>query len=360
MLRTAALSLVALFGLGCGGALVPKLSSNDLQVKDYSPGAARCTVALSHSEPLVTEWPASSKVRLEALLNETIANTDNTAIAVSYSGCELRIVDECRPTAAYDWKKTSVSRDALEIQDADDLYAKLPLGAASLEGTLKRSGRLTVMTTAAGQIKMKRESLDLDAVSKNAACNTATHIIGSVTIGAFKMKAGGHGSASAGVNIGNAGGGASTSREEESLREAGVDAECGGATDEKPHQSCRSPLQLFLIPIPNRTISSTFTTTATLTTKVSSDPPPPKSSTMRTVSYILGGLGIAGLGGGTASYVVSNGTQSHIVNGPYNTTQEILDAQKSMATTRSIGVAGLISGGLMLGIAIPLFIVGGK
>ena len=53
---------------GCGNAAVaqavmPNGGHDTAQL-------ARCSVAASHEQPLVTEWPASYKARLEALLNE--------------------------------------------------------------------------------------------------------------------------------------------------------------------------------------------------------------------------------------------------------------------------------------------------
>ena len=90
---------------------------------------AKCHVAASREQPLVTEWPAPYKARLEALLQ-------GGAVAVEYSGCDLKIVDRCRLAGSYAWKKTTLSTDTTDIQDEDDLYAKLPLGAATLSGPL--------------------------------------------------------------------------------------------------------------------------------------------------------------------------------------------------------------------------------
>ncbi len=346
---------------GCAGALLPRVTSSDIQVHDPS-SAARCTVAAAHSEPLVTEWSASSKARLESLLNETVAGTDSAAIAVQYTGCELRIIDGCRPQASYDWSRTTISRDAIEIQDADELYAKLPLGAAGLEAALKRSGRLTVQTTVAGQIRVDRSKLDLEATSQDATCGAATHVIGSVTIGAFKMIAGGQAHASAGASFAVAGAGAANSRAERLLKEAGSDADCAGTKQAAPHEGCRSPLQLFLVELPNRTISSKFVPAGTLTTTVTPTPqvktPSAKTSTLRTLSYILGGLGLAGIGGGGISYATSAGIESNIQRGGFANQQDIADAESSMRTTRAVGVTGLISGGVLLGAAFPLYFAG--
>ena len=89
----------------------------------------RCRSAARHSAPLVTEWPAAEKANLEALLRRG-------GVAVAYSGCELHVLTECRAPGAYAWMRTTPANDVLEIEGADELYAKLPLGAVSLEGEL--------------------------------------------------------------------------------------------------------------------------------------------------------------------------------------------------------------------------------
>jgi hypothetical protein len=135
LVRAAALVLAAgalsscIWGTGAKGArqILPVATSE----------SGKCRVAASQTSPLVTEWPASEKANLEVL-------SHNGAVAVAYSGCSLRVLPQCRVRGSYQWMRTTPSTDSLEIKDADELFAKLPLGAASLEGELKRSGRLAV------------------------------------------------------------------------------------------------------------------------------------------------------------------------------------------------------------------------
>ena len=142
----------------------------------------RCRVAASQSSPLVTEWPASEKANFEVLLR-------NGAVAVAYSGCAMRVLPECHVRGVYQWLRTTPSTDSLEINDTDDLYAKLPLGAASLEGELKRSGKLTVKTVVAGQLKLA--GAGVTDVASDGMCAQATHLVTSLSIGAFALTADG-------------------------------------------------------------------------------------------------------------------------------------------------------------------------
>ena len=59
---------------------------------------------------------------------------------------------------SYRWQRTTPATDTLEIDSEDELYARLPLGAASLEAELKRAGKLSVQTTVAGQLRLEDDS----------------------------------------------------------------------------------------------------------------------------------------------------------------------------------------------------------
>lgn len=202
---------------------------------------AKCTVAASHDEPLVTEWPASYKSRLEASLHHGV-------VAVEYSGCELLIVDGCQLPGAYAWKKTTLSTDTTDIHDEDELYAKLPLGAASLTGQLKTSGTLHVQTTVSGEMRLVTGA-SADA-TRGAECARATHIVTALSVGAFKLFAGGTASGKAGVEMGpTAGAQASGIQSKSILRTAGDPASCERATKDEPFAECNSPIQIFLAPI---------------------------------------------------------------------------------------------------------------
>ncbi len=200
---------------------------------------AKCHVAANASSPLVTEWPASEKAHLQSLSGQQ-------TVAVAYSGCELRIIDSCQLPGSYAWNRTTLATDTLEIENADELYAKLPIGAIGLEGELERSGRLAVRTTVAGQLR----SQGMVAQNPDApACAEATHYISGISIGSFQLLSGSDSSASGKVDVGVTGGGSKASRKEVVLREAGTREACNEATDERPSSQCASPIQVFLSPL---------------------------------------------------------------------------------------------------------------
>src|SRR5690606_4944390 len=137
---------------------------------------------------------------------------DDRTVVVSYSGCELRILDGCRLSGGYQWTRTTLSEDVVEIADEDELYAKVPLGAASLEGELESSGRLAIHITVAGQLRLANDAER--ELPESKACRGATHLVSALSIGAFELTSGGAVSAGAGVKVGSAGGGVRHAEEE--------------------------------------------------------------------------------------------------------------------------------------------------
>jgi hypothetical protein len=197
-------------------------------------------VAPSASSPLVTEWPASEKAHLESL-------SAGSAVAVEYSGCELHIVDACKPAGRYAWRRTTLATDTVEVTSTDELWAKLPLGAASLEGELGRSGRLAVQTTVAGQLSL--EGLDASAMASGAGCARVTHVVTGISVGAFSLYSGGSATGGGAVGVAGIGAGARQSVAERVVRSAGDPKRCAESEQSAPHPQCASPIQVFLQPV---------------------------------------------------------------------------------------------------------------
>jgi hypothetical protein len=237
-------SLIAL--LGAFGALACNPFSSSprpaVSLPEHETGQAKCKIAANQESPLVTEWPASEKANLEARLRQG-------TVVVAYGGCDMRLLPQCRMPGTYGWRRTTTSTDVVEIRSADDLYAKLPLGAVSLEGELERTGRLAVQTTVAGQLELV--NFDSGPAARDPACVGATHVVGALSIGAFKLRSGGTVKARGSADVQAVGAfGGGTEGEESLVREAGVPARCEESTDGAPHVECSSPIQVFLSPLP--------------------------------------------------------------------------------------------------------------
>lgn len=238
---SSAFLMVPLLGLGafgCGG-LIPTSSAPPSPTLPADPTPLeRCRVGASSTSPLVTEWPASEKSHLQSL-------AALGPVAVSYTGCELQIVESCRLTGQYSWQRTTLATDTVEITNADDLYAKLPIGAVSLEGELERTGRLAVRTTVAGQLRLIE---GFETGGPGSACSDVTHVVSGISVGAFKLLSGGATSASGGASAGAVGLGGKHESREAVVREAGIPGACSESSEEAPDAQCASPIQVFLSP----------------------------------------------------------------------------------------------------------------
>jgi hypothetical protein len=224
------------WGTGCGGSSLPRTSA------PVAPSElAKCKVAARQSNPMVTEWSGSEKGNLEAGLREG-------GVVVAYAGCHMRILTQCHVGGAYEWQRTTTATDVLEIESEDDLYTKLPLGAVSLEGELKTTGRLAVQTTVSGQYRLG--GLSTFDVPTSGPCRGATHVVSSLSLGAFKVKSGGAtaGRGAVGVSgVGTAEG--RSSRDERLLRQAGDPDHCRASAGDDLDPACASPIQMFLVPL---------------------------------------------------------------------------------------------------------------
>ena len=233
----AALLAAACAATACGGGMdLPRA-----KVPTAPDAEARCTAAAKNESPLVTEWPASEKANLQARLR-------SGGLAVEFTGCSMRPITACTLRGSYRWQRTTLSSESIEIHNQDELFAKLPLGALSLEGELARSGRLAVRTAVSGQYVLEGSSAA--DVPDYGDCAAATHVLVGVSIGSFKLHSGGTLEASGSVGAGPYGGGAKTSSSESLLREAGDFDSCKASTDETPEMNCSSPIQAFLSPLP--------------------------------------------------------------------------------------------------------------
>ena len=208
----------------------------------------RCSVGASHDRHFVTEWPATERSRLEGKVASGL-------VVVSYSGCEMQVLDRCRAGGAYRYVATSVATDGFAITSDDELYAKLPLGAASLEGELARSGKLALRYAVVGQY----EAGDADParLALTGECSRATHVVTGYAVGAFALTSGTKESVGGGVSVPTIGVGAKRSQSEETVRSSGgLDACKPAAAGSGPPEGCRTPIQLFLAALPGRASAS--------------------------------------------------------------------------------------------------------
>ncbi|HZN92670.1 MAG TPA: hypothetical protein VFB81_08185, partial [Myxococcales bacterium] len=248
VIRPLLLSVLAVLALGgcrihrvVGPPAIPEDSLPSSMRGTNSP--AKCREALSQGAPLLTELSATEKANLEIL-------TRSGAVAVSYTGCSMQVLYNCRLGGRYYWYAVSPTSDSFEINDEDQLYAKLPIGAVGLEADLQRWGKLNVQTSVSGQLRL--DGLQPADIPVDGECARATHVIGALSVGAFVMSTSGGHSAGGGVNTWVVGAGGKAGQGSSVVRAAGQPDTCSQTSEQAPPQSCRSPIQAFLWSIPSR------------------------------------------------------------------------------------------------------------
>lgn len=203
-------------------------------------GQGKCGVEKSQNRPLVVEWASADRLELETKAREGL-------VAVHYQGCEMRVLPRCKVDARYKYLGGTRKQDRVDIRNADDLYAHLPVGAARLEGTLSRSGRLTVDMNLVGRFEAERPGVRVDEL--HGECDGATHFVYGIAVGAFDFYAGTKAEVGAGVEVLGAGAGGGSSAGRDTLTKDGDPDACGKATsgDATPPEGCGALIRLEVV-----------------------------------------------------------------------------------------------------------------
>ena len=212
---------------------VPELTSVTPQTK--------CGVRRSADKPLVVEWPAADRAALEARARTGL-------VAVRYEGCEMELLPACNVGGEYEFMALERKQERVTIHNEDELYARLPVGAASLEGKLARSGELAVDMTIVGRKQALRHVFERSELE--GQCGTATHVLTGLTVGAFSLLAGASTEAGASVGVGGAGAGGGVTRAREVLASDGDPSRCDVEPfDGEPAPGCGAVLRVEAVPL---------------------------------------------------------------------------------------------------------------
>jgi hypothetical protein len=229
--------LFACFACGCAAG-----SGGELRTPEYRPeGQTKALVAKSSLRPLILEWPASDRASLEGLRGKGV-------VVVRYGQGEMELLPRCRATAGYRFTTVSPKVDSLVIRNGEELKASMPLHSAKLEGRLAKRDQLEVKMTIAGIYES--EPRTWRAVDLSGDCSRATHVITSLTVGAFDIVAFASTAASGGVSVLGASAGSSREAARETVSRDGDHAACirGGSGGNAPN-GCGALLRVDLQPI---------------------------------------------------------------------------------------------------------------
>jgi hypothetical protein len=226
---------------GCG----PNVASQLAEAPEFDPGAqqSKCQVKQSQNKPLIVEWPSADRAELEAAAKGAV-------VVVKYNGCEMQLLSRCQAPGKYSYVAVTPKKDTLSIKDEDDLWANMPIGAASLEAKLAKAGELNVVMTMVGRHQAPQSSYR--ARDLKGSCDGATHVISGLTVGAFEFFAGAAAEVGGGVNVLGAGAGAKSRYSKETLTQDGDLKACEAASKDAPPADCAALLRVEVAPLTGR------------------------------------------------------------------------------------------------------------
>lgn len=160
----------------------------------------------------------------------------------------MDLLPACDVGGEYDFVALERKQERVTIRNEEELYARLPVGAASLEGKLARSGELVVDMTIVGRKQAARHVFERSELT--GSCATATHVLTGLTVGAFSLMTGAATEAGASVGVGGAGAGGGVTRVRELLASDGDPSRCDGESfDGVPMAGCGAVLRVEAVPL---------------------------------------------------------------------------------------------------------------
>ncbi len=238
------LSVIAFAPLAaaCGGGKPPTMEGREGMLSKTAIAQKCEEAAKGHDRPFVIEWDATDLASFEAL-------AARDAVVVKYEGCDIQVLDHCSDASipgkfgAYGAPLfTSGTEQGFDIGNQGELYAKLPLGAASLSGKVSAGENLHLKYFVSGVATSTRDALYSQDLAKVPGCAGATHFVWGYNLGAFELNSAAHNAEEAKAGFGNIGAGGSSGHQESSLANGGSLASC--TTNDQ--RSCRVPIRLVL------------------------------------------------------------------------------------------------------------------
>lgn len=237
-------SITACGGPGAVGNAARPEAPTGSEALDEKP-AGECKGVGEYAEPLIVDWKSQERLDLELAMKKGVA-------VVAYDCKTIRMLKDCSLEGSYEYAGVSLKEDVVQLENADELRANLPLSGVQLGGELERGSSIDVALVMVG----KRGST-AGAVSKDAlkgTCEGATHVVRAAYVGAFAMARGSRGKVRAVAEVFGAGGEAKSESSKHTSNKDGDVAACKSSSPDakKPPEQCQSAIRLELSPIANQ------------------------------------------------------------------------------------------------------------
>jgi hypothetical protein len=195
-----------------------------------------------NATPLTVEWSASRRSQLEGRMAQG-------TVIVRATGCEITVLSQCSLKLPYKYAGLTPKTETVTIRDDNELFANLPVGAATLRGKLASSGALNVTMTLVGRMATEPGRLHEDMLQ--GGCEGATHVLTGATVGAFEFSSGASVGQEGGGQVLGIGAGASHRSSKDTISRDGDQGACsaGKAGDDRPPGGCGAIVRIELSPL---------------------------------------------------------------------------------------------------------------
>jgi len=203
-----------------------------------------CSAIRPQTEPDLMAWDPGSRSNLNRLRGAGV-------VAVRYEavGCnvKLELLSHCiGTTSKYQFSPYSANQRKV-AHNASELFAQLPIGAASLGAGVKGGRALRTEYILAGQYALPPDAAFRAADLKGVDCARATHVVSAIYVGAFIMGAGESRQMDAKSSLFGLATGASSSADVDVLSSEGDAQACAIAQREgTENYRCAVPLRIGL------------------------------------------------------------------------------------------------------------------
>ncbi len=252
MNRTFVVSFAVLAGviLGCGGGSVPAASPSRESGQSSLMGntlAGQSCNPKNHERPFVIEWDATDMSMFQGRAEKT------GVVFVKYEGCDLKVLDRCSKDNDLTYfgryeppEWTSGSVEKLDVANEGELFAKLPLGVATLGGRVKAGEPFSMQYFVSGTRTSTRPAVYRGELKGISGCNGATHYVYGYALGAFELASTKKTNSSADVGVKGVGAGGQHSTSSAAEKRGGVLDSCKDMQTTKESRTCSVPIRLML------------------------------------------------------------------------------------------------------------------
>ncbi|MFO0642826.1 MAG: tetratricopeptide repeat protein [Polyangiaceae bacterium] len=224
-----------------GEAVRPKAATGHEAMGEANIAACAKAVA---GEPLVVDLKSNERSDLEVAIKDGVA-------VVSFDCKNLKILKGCSAPGSYRFAGVTRKEDVVRMTNADELAANLPLTGAQLAGEMKRGSTLDLALVTVGKKRTTASEITRPELTGGGTCDSATHVVRGVYVGAFALATGTEGEVKAVAQIFGAGTSAqSSSAKKTEARDGDLEACRKSSPDaNEPPAQCAAVTRLELVPI---------------------------------------------------------------------------------------------------------------